>query len=217
MSVELEPTGKEATKSFLIDNTTGEKIAVQVSMSKREIDIDGKEINAEAEDEFIVYPPQLVLGPNEKRTVRLTWAGAAELKHELSYRIIAEQLPVDTEKKPKSKNATIRMMLRYLGAVYITPKDAKAELSLTEAKRVESKKEGTQLTIAIANQGTAHHVIKNLQLIATVNDKAFTFTGDQLKTIVGQNILAGAKRRFTLPWPSGLPKGEPKVAFRIED
>ena len=217
MSIELEPSGKEATKSFLLDNTTGEKIAVQISMAKRVLDVEGKETNPEADDEFIVYPPQLILAPNEKRTVRLTWAGQTELKQELAYRIIAEQMPVDTEKKPKSKNASIRMLLRYLGAVYITPKDSKPLLSVLEAKRVENSKSGATLSLTVENRGTAHYVVKALKLTITSGNKTAVLTPEQLKPVLGQNILAGAKRRFTLAWPQSLPKGDPKVDFRLED
>lgn len=209
MSVEFEPTGKEATHSFLIDNAGGEKIAVQVSMAKREIDFDGKETNPEAQvdAEFIVYPPQLVLGPNEKRTVRVTWTGDAQPKRELAYRIIAEQLPVDAEKRVRTKNTVIKMLLRYLGAVYITPRDAKAALVPLSAERVTSKDGKTpELALTFENKGNAHRVLKDFKIKVSASGKALELSEADVKPLVGQNILAGSKRRFRLAWPKELPR-----------
>lgn len=206
MSVEFEPKGKEATRSFLVENNSAEKIAVQVTMARRVIDLEGKETNPEADDDFIVYPPQLILGPNEKRTIRVTWAGDADPKAELAYRIIAEQLPVDAEKRPRAKNAMIKMLLRYLGAVYITPKDAKPALSVSSPERATSTKDkSAQLSFVLENSGTAHKIIKELKLKALVGDKSVVLGANELRQITGQNILAGSKRRFNIAWPKDLP------------
>lgn len=204
MSVSFEPVGKEATHSFVVDNNGNEKLAIQITMAGRVIDATGAEKNPDADDEFVVYPSQLVLKPNEKRTVRVTWAGNVKPERELSYRIIAEQLPVDTAKPDNKNKIMIRMLLRYLGAVYITPKGATAKVVLSKAARVVEKSL-PKLALSIENTGTAHQIIKNAKLKITLPGKApVELNSDDLKPLLGQNILAGGVRRFLFPWPGKL-------------
>ena len=44
-------------------------------------------------------------------------------------------------------------------------------------------------------------------------DKTVELGSEALPNIAGQNILAGQKRRFMLPWPEGLPDGPFRVTF----
>jgi fimbrial chaperone protein len=222
MTVSLEPSGKEATRSFVVDNNSNEKIAVQISMVERQMDLKGLEKFPEADDDFIVYPPQLILGPNEKRTVRVTWVGNPKPTKELAYRIIAEQLPVDTEKQEKPKGAVIRMLLKYQGALYITPKGVKPELSVQSAG-LEPKLKPEKLAITIENKGLAHIVLKEPTLIVTPVSKAAAqvtsvkiYAAD-LNEINGQNVLASSKRKFLVNWPAHLPKGPVKVELETKD
>lgn len=224
MSISLEPSGSKATHSFIVDNSGSEKIAVQISMAKRKVDAAGTETNPEADDDFIVYPSQLILEPKQKRTVRVTWAGDTKPASELAYRIIAEQLPVDTSKPKKKKQAMIRMLLRYLGAVYITPRGADAKIEVTEARSAQLKGKGTRLVLVLTNKGTAHQIIKAARLklsAAEGSEKSVELKGESLKALAGLNLLAGASRRFELAWPDKLeagPQGAPlKAELDIED
>lgn len=203
MSVDFAPFGKDATRSFILDNQSSEKIAVQLSVVERKIDDHGVEKNTEVEDDFSVYPPQLVLSPGEKRTVRLTWQSKKEVtERELAYRLIAEQLPVLTE-KPEKKGALIRMLLKYEAALYVTPVGAKAEIVLEEARLLNEKK----MQLTLANRGGAHQVLKNIE---------FNFNGifkGKIKSLEGQNILAGKKRIFDVEFetPIQMQTTFPKV------
>ncbi len=202
MSVSLEPTGKGASHSFILENNSPEKLAIQVSMAGREVTPGGVEKNPDADDDFIIYPSQIVLGGNEKRTVRVTWAGDTKPGRELAFRIIAEQLPVDTQKPDKKGQAVIRMLLRYMGAVYITPRGSAPKIEVTKLERVEATKgkTGPLLAITIKNLGTAHQILT----AANLKIGAVTLKDDVTKVLSGLNLLAGGVRRFEIPWPAQL-------------
>lgn len=217
MSVSLEPQGRNASHSFVVDNNGPEKIAVQISMTHRQVAIDGKELNPEADDDFILYPPQLTLGPNEKRTVRVTWSGSPTPPKELAYRIIAEQLPVDTARPEKKGNAVIKMLLRYMGAVYVTPKGASPKIEVTKIERTDSGKTGPRLLIEIENKGTAHQIIKAAKLRLSSGQSSVELSGDEIKALIGENLLAGGVRRYEIPWPSKLQNGALKAELEIKD
>lgn len=219
MSVSLSPSGKGNSTSFILDNNGPEKIAVQVSMAKREVSVDGTERNPDADDEFIVYPSQLVLEPNDKRTVRVTWAGDLKPMRELAYRIIAEQLPVDTTRPEKKERGLIKMLLRYLGSVYITPPGANAKIELDRIEPIAShdKKKTPHLALYLVNSGTAHAIIKRAKLKITRPGSAPLELGwDALKELDGQNVLASSKRRFELAWPPKLPHSITNLQAQLE-
>ncbi|MBI3557669.1 MAG: molecular chaperone [Deltaproteobacteria bacterium] len=207
MSVSLDPNGKGATRSFTIDNNSGEKLAIQVSMAAREVNAAGVEKNPDADDDFVVYPSQIVLGGNEKRTVRVTWAGNAKPDKELAFRIIAEQLPVDTHKPDKKDQAVIRMLLRYMGAVYITPRGSSPRIEVIRLEHVKNK-----LAVTVGNLGTAHQIINSARIrIGSVELK-----DEDTKALSGLNLLAGGERRFEIAWPAQLTAENLKSKAELE-
>lgn len=234
ISVSFDPSGPGATRSFQLENDSKGDMAIEVSIATRTVNLDGKEINektAEIENQFLIYPPQLLLKSKEKRTVRVSWVGDKNPKSELAFRIIAEQLPVQTEKSdPKAKGAVIKMLLKYVGAIYITPTGAKPELVVQEAKPLIDKQ--SSLSITIQNKGTEHKILSNLSLKLTPvsahksenlgkntqNPASSIFLQPkQIKEISAQNLLAGATQRFTIPWPQGLPQGPVHAELEFKD
>ncbi|MBE9251473.1 hypothetical protein IQ226_20555 [Dolichospermum sp. LEGE 00240] len=59
----FEPAGAGATQSYKIINDTSEQIAVELSMMKRKISLEGEETTEKADDDFLVYPSQMILPP----------------------------------------------------------------------------------------------------------------------------------------------------------
>src|SRR5687768_8848381 len=94
------PSGSGATQSFEIINDGSERIAVEVSIASLSRDEDYAEINEAADDDFLVYPSQLVLPAGRRQTIRVTWLGDPRPTRELTYRIIVEQLPIELLDNP---------------------------------------------------------------------------------------------------------------------
>lgn len=213
------PSGAGATQSYQVLNDGKEKLAVTVSMSERQMDLTGKETYKEADDDFLVYPPQILLEPGGQQTVKVTWVGEAQPQKELAYRIIAEQVPVDLEKpqtnvtKPVGK---IKVLMRYLGSVYIRPANVKPDVVLETIEPQKGAKGANELAFTMSNKGTAHAILKNLQLHLTAGATKVDLKPEQLKDVSGANILAGNKRRFVIPFPEGLPVGPVSATFDFE-
>ena len=205
--MDFEPAGRGANRNFRIENPTDEPVAVQISILKRSMDIDGNETYVPADSDFTVYPPQTVLRPKQSQTIRVMWLGKVKPAKELNYRILAEQLPVNLSKETKP-GAKVNIMLRYLGTIYIVPKGAKSRLvldSVTQEKTTDNK---TNLVITLQNQGTAHALLKDLKLQLTADDKTIELPAEALKGIAAENVLSQQKRRFIIPCPEGF-EGRP--------
>ena len=117
----FEPAGAGATQSYKIINDTSEQIAVELSMVKRKISLEGQESTEKADDDFLVYPSQIILPPQGVQSVRVTWLGNPNPEKELNYRIIAEQLPINLKDTQQSQSqaiaAGIKITFRYIGSV----------------------------------------------------------------------------------------------------
>ncbi len=205
---EFAPRGPNSKKVYRIENDGPEQVAIQVSMVHRTMKIDGTEDLIEAEDDFIVFPPQLVLEPGESRTVRVQWLGDPDPKIELAYRIIAEQLPVDFGNN-STAGSHVTLLVRYEGAVYIAPKGVASDVALESAEAKRGADGSRKLVLTVQNKGNAHTLLRNLSLNvrSRADGSQTTIPGEKLDGMRGENVLAGHRRRFELAWPKDVTFG----------
>lgn len=214
----LAPSGSGATASFTVTNLDTTKLAVQITMVLRKPDENGKEDFTEKESDkieenFRIFPNQLILDPKGSRTVRVTYIGEPNIKSEIAYRIIAEELPVDLDdpnRKYTKPVAKISISTRYIGSLYVTPKTAKSDIVI-EGKKSETA--SNQLEIHVTNKGTAHQIYRNpvVKVVSISNGKEVVVPDPDTKELKSQNVLAGMKRVFRVPWPKELAAGSVKV------
>lgn len=215
----VTPTGPGATTSFTITNSSDSKTPIQVAIYRREPDEDGKEKYEDSKDSgelFQIFPSQVILNPKEKRTLRVTYVGEPKLKEELAFRIIAEEFPInvsDPAKFTKKAVASISILTKYVGSLYVTPSGTAGELTF----EADTKKNvvGNQMILTIHNKGTQHYILKQPKLIVTnpKDGKSYPMPSETISSIGTQNILAGRSRKFTFPWPKGVPVGAVKIAI----
>ncbi len=186
------------TVIYQVENKNKEAMAIEISLADRNMGTDGKEKRPEVKDgKFLLYPTQLILKPGQKRGIKVKWLGG-EIKKENAFRIIVEQLPIDFK---KDKSSGIKLLLKYLGALYVT----KTEFNPSISTKVTSV-DGDMVKIQVSNSGTKHQVLKNLKLIFSKDKSSLSFKGKDLKGIDGENILAGKKRNFSFK-AIGVNKG----------
>jgi fimbrial chaperone protein len=93
------------------------------------------------------------------------------------------------------------------------PKGAKADVALESAAPQADAAGKRQIELIFNNRGTAHSILSDLRLKIQAGGKTVEVGPEALKNVAGENILAGQKRRFVLPWPEGLPDGPVQVTF----
>lgn len=195
MSVGIGVKAGSNSTLFYLENDSDQPIAVQASLARREMNIDGLETNPKAGDEITLYPAQLIIPPNEKRSIKVTWVGKTLPEKELSYRFIAEQLPIELEKSKKNK-ARIKVLLRYVAALYVAADDYSSAISIS---KIDSGEKNISLTVE--NKGKKHQVLSNLILVflgtgEKEKKKDITLTAEDLKGMTGENVLAESSRIF---------------------
>ena len=216
------PAGSGSTRSFRIESTGDQPVAVEIHMAKRQVNLDGTETQPSADDDFVVYPPQLLLKPGTAQTVRVTWLGDPNPSAELAYRIIAEQLPINLPEVEQSRGGAIvklKALYRYVGSVFITPPKVAPKVVVEAAACQAAPGKANQLLLTFANQGTAHTYLSGLKLhLAPVGQesKVVNLLPDQLKGVNGENLLAGSKRQFALACPTAFPIGPVSATFEFD-
>src|SRR5690606_36446863 len=179
-SIKLDEKEKHA--QFFVENTSDEAMAVQITLTTRSQNEDGSETNSKT-DELTAFPPQLIDPPKEKRSIRVTYKGEKP-DYEKSYRLIAEQLPADV-KKEKKKGSGIKMLLKYVAALYVDPGKTKYDVKVIGINRVAKS-----LKLTLDNTGSAHAPMLTPELILEKGDTKIVLKENALKGLVGENILA---------------------------
>lgn len=215
------PTGNGSGRAFEVENDSDQPVAVQISMVTRSVDVDGLETYGDAENDFLIYPPQLALAAGQTQTIRVKWIGNPKPDRELAYRIIAEQLPVNLARE-NDDGAKINLIVRYLGAIYVTPKGARARIELDSFAAVRGADGSRRLVLVLHNKGSGHALLRNLRLHlssrsnTTADVTTVSLNPEDLKGMDRENILPGHKRRFDVPWPDQLPDGRVDVRFEFD-
>jgi fimbrial chaperone protein len=142
--------------------------------------------------------------------LRVQYVGNNVPKAELAYRLIADQLPVDLGGAPAS-GGQLRLLVRYVASVYVTAPGAKPEVAV-EAASPQGVANASKLAVDLVNRGTQHMILRNMTLRLTGQktgggEVSIDLDDARLEGLVTENLLAGAKRRFLLPWPSELAPG----------
>lgn len=193
IEMDFAPTGRGSTQIFRLENTTPEPVAVEISMKSRLMKLNGEDDLQDAEDQFNVFPSQVVMQPGQVQSVRVQYIGPAALDRERAFRLIAEQLPIDVGQAP-SNGGRMRLLVKYVASVYVLPSNLKAILSITKLEVVDGK----WLAITMQNQGKTRKILKNI----TLDIGRVSLSSLDLKGLEGENILADTIREFRVPMPA---------------
>lgn len=194
---------------FLIDNEGKTKIAVELTVKERKMDEDGEETLLETKD-VSIFPPQIIIPPGEKRTIRVQYVSKEELTAEKSYRVIAEQLPLKVDEKTKDQ-AGIQMLMKFVAALYATPAGAKSDV-----KVVSQTSNGKELDLLLENKGNRHQLLNNPLIKYLYAGEKGELRAGELGGLTGENILAGQKRRFRIATKKVIPQGA-RIELKLND
>lgn len=216
MSQVFAPSGSRTTRSFEVKNDGKERVALELSITTLERDLDYVESNRNADEDFLVYPAQILLAPGARQTVRVTWVGDPDPKRELTYRLVVEQLPIqDALDGGVQAQGSLRILMTFRATLYIRPAKAAPKVSLESAGLLLGKEPGaaSYLALTVQNTGGAQGFLSNCATTVRSGETTLALPPESLRLLQQGRILAGTKRRFLVPWPAQLPQGT--VAVRL--
>lgn len=181
---------------FEIQNNSNKPIPVVLRVLRRIQKSDGSE-DLPTTSDFQIIPPQVIVPAKDKRSIRLSYKGNKKISSEASYRVVAEQVPLNVGKE---KRSGIEMLLKYQAALYVSKDEFKSKLEV-KSFSLEDK-----LKVIVENSGLAHQYLKNVEIGFLKEEKKIIISKKELKKLEGQNILSGVSREFTFSKPAGLTK-----------
>lgn len=203
--IEAEFTaGRQSTQTFKVENPGTRAVAIEISVHRRDMALDGSDQLTPAPEDFVVFPDQIVLMPGQSQSVRVQWTGSEAPAVETAYRLLAEQIPVDLDGSGGERSG-LELLVRYLAALYVRPADPMAQLSATLA--IEDGPGGRELVITVENSGTAHALLRADMLALSAGGTPVELTEEQRKAVQGKNVLAASTRALRLPFSPALEGG----------
>ncbi len=205
-------TGRAANRNLFVTNNSEKMIALEVYAQSRQVDaVTGIDELEDIED-FLIYPNQLLLQPDEQQVVTLTWVGAQELTEEQAFRIIVEELNLslgDDEGEDDDMSVKLAALTKVVKAAYVAPDGAKSNVEVSNVEVVENDDDEKIIRITLSNSGTAHKILKQTEITLTpmndgkkVTDAAKVYVPDALNGVI--NILAKSDRVIDLDWPEDI-------------
>lgn len=240
MSQSLELADGRKSSQFSVENDTDKNMAIELTVKERKMNLIGVE-NLPATSELSIFPPQMIIPPKEKRTVRVSWNGPMDLKYEKPFRVIAEQMNVKVDDKDK-KQTGIEIKMIYMAAYYVAPKDVEAKLSakietseesmnmlmthqraLYEAsvKNIPENKKPPftykpGLLLRVTNSGSKHQILLKPKLVFKKGSDKWVLEEKDLAGFAGENVLANSERVFDIKTNKKIPS-DAEVSLKVED
>ncbi len=208
MSQSLEVSKDKKSSQFIVENDTNESMAIELTVKERKMDEKGVETLPSTTD-VSIFPPQIIIPSKEKRTIRVLWNGPDRVESEKSYRVIAEQLPLNVGKNKKGTG--IQMLMKYMAAFYVSSEDAESKIQVS----LNSITEG-MIKFTVENTGTKHQIIYRPKLMFKKGPQKWTLKESDLGGFAGENILSRSKREFSIKSAEKIPT-DAEVSLKIEE
>lgn len=200
----FDVSGAGATKTFTITNDSDDIIAVVVSALVRTQDGEGNEVNSDASRYFNIQPSRILIQPQSSQIVRVQYRGPRTVTRELSFRIVAEQIPY-SQGRIASSGSMFNFLYVFRASAYVLPSRVQENVQVSS---VVDNGDGT-LAVTLTNNGNVHQILYDCEIrIRDGEGGEVTLSGfDALPGISGSNILAGMSWTKNVPMPEGLASG----------
>lgn len=223
----LRPSGGESSAFLHLENKGQKAAAIEISINEHHKDLDGNAVagGREADDDFIIYPAQLVMMPGDEVNAQVRWVGDPALGTERAFTFVTREIAIPRKAGADPEGGAgirvdVTVLVNYEGRIYVTPRGAKPEVvveSVTERTQAAGGPAGAQaklLEVVLANRGTAHLSMASMSLVLVPLGPTGTALAQHAVTLGAKDVpgmslhlLAGDRRRLLIPRPATLPAG----------
>lgn len=214
MSVELEPFGRGSVARVQFVNTSGREFPIEARTYRGVISEEGELELIPADEDFIVFPPQLVVAPREEQIFRIQYIGEPELDQAQVYYLSISQLPVELE--PGAPQ--IQVLVNFNVFVSVEPDGLDPEPRV-DTVSPDTKEDVDGVVVRLANDGPGMLLASDFGWNVTgLNEDGSEFSQRldpaALSSIIGVGIVApGKARQFFLPIEEGVDRTTVQVAL----
>jgi fimbrial chaperone protein len=187
------PNGQGSSSVVQLTNVTDVQLPFEATVVKRTV-VDGHEVDVPAEDDFVIFPPQMIIRPHETQTLRIQWiVGQAPTTSE-SYYVYVTQIPADVQ-----PNVTgIRISYRFGISVHVVPANTSPNFEVTGLRPATNAAGVHGFQLDVRNGGARFGRMSEHELTL---DGTHSWDRAALKTAVGTGfMLPGERITFFVPY-----------------
>tara|TARA_B100000586_G_scaffold267610_1_gene242600 strand:+ start:615 stop:1364 length:750 start_codon:yes stop_codon:yes gene_type:complete len=217
----FDPGRGKTILTLFVTNDSDQMKAIELSSFRRDLKLNGEEIQTETED-ILLIPSQLIIPPKTEKAVSMRWVGPKMIRQELSYRVILNE--VDIGRKQKINSKMIKTKIKFVKAIYVAPKKVIESIVLLKAYREITKDGSNQLMLEIANNGTVHLIFHNIAIEYNTIGRKISSIMIESKNIEPMkksiNILPGRIIKGWIPWPDNIETSVERfnmIGFNFEE
>lgn len=194
--IEMTTAGTGANTTVEVVNDRKTPVTVELTVAKLNVPERGAvETEADAGDDFLIFPPQAIIAPGGRQNFRVRWVGDPQITKTQLFMFTTSELPVEIAE------GTTGVQLYYAiqSVVAVSPPGAKAEVSISQVERSQNGEEKGVL-VSFANQGAKHAFISSAQIELRSGSWGKTLTDQDLSGAFGLGLVpAGASRTMFIP------------------
>jgi fimbrial chaperone protein len=154
-------------------------------------------------EDLVLSPPIVKVAPKSRQVVRLALVGAPKSGQQLTYRMIAREVP---EARPDAGTMQLQIALAFSIPVFITPPKVKSDLQCGASRTAADT-----VSVSCVNSGTAYAQARDVTLNTSAGGKV-------VHRELGAYFLPGTKRSFDLKASEGPFKAGPyQLAVSLDD
>lgn len=196
--VYLKPDTQGSSAVIQLTNVTDIDLPFEVNVVKRTV-VDGNEVDIPADDDFVIFPPQMIIKPGATQTLRAQWLPTSKLTKSESYYIYVTQVPVEVAPGISG----IRVNYRFGISAHIVPAGVASNLEIVSIEPKTDKDGAPGFEMTVTNSGTE---------FVRLSEQSLSFTGGpkwdqkELKNAIGTAfLLPGQTGRYFLKHDGALP------------
>lgn len=227
MVSELTTTGAGSAARIEVGNVGSVALPFETRITRMEVDADGNIVETDADEDFLVFPPQGVVPTGGRQVVRVQWVGDSSIDTSRAYYLWVRQLPVATDPNTPEDGGAVQVTVLYTmkALIVVAPPGAEPKVevvsvkpamvappapeidpSLTEGAAPPPPPEEPGVEIVVSNTGKRYALMSGATWIIEGTDKAGQpfrreYDSGEISKTVGVGYLApgGGRRTFKLP------------------
>lgn len=225
MVAEMTTTGAGSAARIEVGNVGSAAMPFETQITRMDVDANGEVVETPADEEFLVFPPQGVVGVGGRQVMRVQWVGAPDIDRSQAYYLAVKQLPIPTDGKPPESGGEVAVTVLYTmkALLVVAPPGAEPKIEVVSAKPIRVTAPATEaaavaegapiptepgLEIVVANTGKRYALMAGATWIIEGTAKDGTPYRQELKTadlsaIVGVGFVPPVTGRRTFKIPTG--------------
>jgi len=209
--LDMKSVGREARSTLQVINDGANPLPVEIVIYRLELDENGEQTTTEAGDNWLIFPPQAMVGAGSSQTFRIQWVGDPEIPESQSFIFSVNQVPVQM---PEGQSG-VQVVFNFAAIVNIAPPRGAPALELVGAEVGTDDDGNRRPALTLRNPTNVHALASEATISVSGDGWSTTMTPRELDQKMGLGLVQPGKTRRLLI-PVDVPDGVSRISASID-